>query len=47
VNSSTNEIRYTGFFGSYKVFVKAGGKTYENVVSFPKKGSRNQVVVLD
>ena len=47
VNSTTNTVKYNGFFGSYKLIVKTGGKTFEKVVTFPKKGSRNQVIVLD
>ena len=47
LNSTTNSVKYNGFFGNYKLRVKAGGKTFEKVVNFPKKGSRNQIIVLE
>lgn len=47
VKDDHNTISYNGYFGNYKLLVKADGKTYEKEVSFPKKGPRNQVVVLE
>lgn len=47
LNSNSNSIKYNGFFGNYKLIVKVDGKTFEKVVHFPKKGSRNQVIILE
>jgi GH35 family endo-1,4-beta-xylanase len=44
---NSNKIDITGFYGNYKLVAKCKGKTYEKMVIFPKKGSRQQVVVLD
>lgn len=40
-------IEYNGFYGSYELVIQSGGKTYEKMVNFPKKGARNQAIVLD
>lgn len=40
-------IDFEGFYGSYKLVVKNGDKTYEKMVNFPKKGTRTNVIVLD
>lgn len=45
--TESNTIDFEGFYGSYKLVVKNGDKTYEKMVNFPKKGTRNQVIVLD
>ena len=46
-STNTGIIEYNGFYGSYKLAIQTGGKTYQKTINFPKKGVRNQVIVLD
>ena len=49
MEADTNDgiVKYSGFYGNYNVVIHSKGKTYRKVLNFPKKGTRNQVVILD
>lgn len=47
IGTTSGSVRFKGFYGNYKVKITANGKSYEHMVNFPKKGVRNQILVLD
>ncbi|MDP2060218.1 MAG: endo-1,4-beta-xylanase [Flavobacteriaceae bacterium] len=47
LKSENSSVKYSGFYGTYKLVIRKDGKTYEKELNFPKKGSRNHIVSLD
>lgn len=45
--SKNGNIKYSGFYGTYKLTIDRDGRKYERLVTFSKKGSRKQIVILE
>lgn len=47
LSSENGNIKYSGFYGTYKLLITKGDKTYDRELTFSKKGERNQIILLD
>lgn len=47
LSSEDDRVKYSGFYGTYVLKITKDGTSYEKEVSFSKKGSRRQTIILN
>jgi hypothetical protein len=47
LSSADNHVKFSGFYGTYSLKISKDGTSYEKEVTFSKKGSRKQTIILE